>query len=978
MWITHAMLRSGCRLVLPAALLAILLSPDSAFGLDEPTPVRSFRSFDITSHPALPGPAIWKLLQDDRGLLWVAGHTGIATFDGMTFELVEGEEAAPRSGQAHDLQLRPGGGLYVAERRGVSVWDGRRWELLPIEGGAFAVSEDEHGVLWAVGDGGQLLRYERVEQVWTPHRSAPEVGGLVAAASGETWALAGGAAYRLGRRGELLPVAGGHPVPGRLTAVAAGRDLELWVATEDGGLFSAKPRDDRWLPVANIAECGLTFIRALELDHRGRLWIGDNSGRLCFGDETGWTAWDATNGLNDTGILALHFDREDTLWIGFNTLGLQQWVGPQWSHRDRWRDEDSSLAFGAVTDVAGTADGGLLATSMTNGVLRWDGATLHWYGAGQGLHQNSYTVFEPSPGTLWVGARFGLDESRGGSDFQRVLELPTGFVSDFFRSPAGIYYAATTHHGVYRRTGTGWEAAETLNSKLLDPDVRKMVWRANGELWVASRTGVAIIHGSTVRYLRTGGPGMPTTVTDLLVMSPDEVWISGNGGVRILGAHSRFLSEAEGMPGRVVGAMARSPSGEVWLLGTSGVTRLSGQKATRWDGSNGLLNPAGLLGSIWIDPDGDVYVGTMGGLSRYSAEAGERPPPPLKLFWRAGPGTGSTSGDLPQRQRAASWSWLAPSLLPGGTEYRVRLPGIHDDWLQTQTEPRIEIPSLPTGTWRIEVAARRGRGGEWSAPLTASFAVAPRLGETWWVRMSGLAGALALVAGTIRLRTNRLRLRALQLDHQVTVRTEELAHANDKLEVANEELGRLARTDALTGLANRASFDETLLREWDRAARTGQPLALVLGDVDHFKGYNDHYGHPAGDDCLQRIASVLRSSARRPGDLVARYGGEEFVLVLPDTDLKGAIELAEKLLAEVAWANVPHEVSPVASHVTMSLGVATTMPDGSVTATELVETADRALYEAKSRGRNRVHADLLPTGDWVPDESPELSVAWAS
>jgi two-component system chemotaxis family response regulator WspR len=181
-----------------------------------------------------------------------------------------------------------------------------------------------------------------------------------------------------------------------------------------------------------------------------------------------------------------------------------------------------------------------------------------------------------------------------------------------------------------------------------------------------------------------------------------------------------------------------------------------------------------------------------------------------------------------------------------------------------------------------------------------------------------------------------------------------LAALKHQLEVKNAELSRLSTIDGLTGLANRRRFDEALELECRRARRENAPLALIMTDVDYFKKYNDSYGHLGGDDCLRRIATVLTQGMRRPADLAARYGGEEFALVLPHTDLEGATVVAETVRKGVVALNLLHASSAVASHVTLSLGIAILLPHESELGPEgLVGRADVALYEAKREGRNR-------------------------
>lgn len=175
-----------------------------------------------------------------------------------------------------------------------------------------------------------------------------------------------------------------------------------------------------------------------------------------------------------------------------------------------------------------------------------------------------------------------------------------------------------------------------------------------------------------------------------------------------------------------------------------------------------------------------------------------------------------------------------------------------------------------------------------------------------------------------------------------------------QLEAANQALQKLANIDGLTGVANRRHFDQYLNSQWLSLAQEQAELSLILCDIDYFKLYNDKYGHPAGDVCLQKVATVLSQSAEKIQGLVARYGGEEFAVIMPYTPVTGAVRIAASMQAAIRELEISHTESGVSQYVTLSLGVGTTIPSFESSAYELIKTADKALYQAKAQGRNRI------------------------
>jgi two-component system, chemotaxis family, response regulator WspR len=255
----------------------------------------------------------------------------------------------------------------------------------------------------------------------------------------------------------------------------------------------------------------------------------------------------------------------------------------------------------------------------------------------------------------------------------------------------------------------------------------------------------------------------------------------------------------------------------------------------------------------------------------------------------------------------------------------MNMPGIGG--LELIRRVRLTSPELPviilTGSHEVRLAIEAMRSGA----------------NDYLLKDEDIEDTLTISIGSV-METHRLKLENARL-------LEDLARKNQELE-------RLSFLDGLTGIPNRRYFDKVIADEWSRACREGATLSVVLVDVDHFKAFNDRYGHPSGDACLRDVAGVLSRSVGRSADFVARYGGEEFVAVLPGTPLDGAVDVAEAMRRAVDALGIPHESSSVCGHVTISLGVSSVTPAASAAYSEMVRQADEALYAAKRQGRNRV------------------------
>jgi len=212
--------------------------------------------------------------------------------------------------------------------------------------------------------------------------------------------------------------------------------------------------------------------------------------------------------------------------------------------------------------------------------------------------------------------------------------------------------------------------------------------------------------------------------------------------------------------------------------------------------------------------------------------------------------------------------------------------------------------------------------------------------------------AVGVVASMRRMDINLTESMTLQYENSQMVNT--LSESNQQLQNANEKLETLTLEDALTELHNRRYFEMQLEFEWKRESREKKILTLMVIDIDYFKLYNDTYGHAEGDVCLKNVSHILQSSLHRSTDVIARIGGEEFVVMLPNIDVDGALTLANQMQQQLHRAELTHATSPLGEYVTVSIGIASVLPDENATALGLFKAADKALYKAKAKGRNQV------------------------
>jgi diguanylate cyclase (GGDEF)-like protein len=987
----------------------------------------ALRVFD--TQDGLPQNTVHAIGLDGSGRLWVGTQDGAAFYDGRRWQEVRLPGRAPTAQVRTVLTARDGALWFGTAAGGLLRLHDGAWTRYTAALGALPVdrvnalieTDDRDGTaLWVATHGGGVTRLlgERWQtfgvadglpdgRVWAllVSRDATGARTLWAGTEGGLAALRPGADRFSVERG--LP---GTAVNALAETLDADGHPRLWAGTFGHGLWRFD--GTTWSRLGRDEGLGSEFVTSLHTgrsgDARRVLWVGTDGGGLSRVEGDRVSRLGPAEGLPATAVYSLFETTAEeggqALWIGTRGHGLVRLREGRWrtllpeaGHRPVGVNAvaESRPAGGAPTLWIGTDGDGLLSFA--------DGLWVRHRASPGGLPSDTIQCLlatrSPAGGeALWVGTRHaGLArrEAGGWRRFDRRSgALPNDLVQSLAASVEDDGSTALwvgTRAGLTQFAGGRWTSPGAAPGKPEGAVFALATTRsAAGRrvLWVGTAHGLGRLEAGRWRRWDSRS-GLQADQVQALHASPEPrptLWIgTAGGGVALLDL------EAESAPLRVLDSASEPPlpndfvysiledrRGRIYLLHNRGVARLAqrpdvphGEPAFdvfNFTAEDGLPIDQGSPGAGMVDSAGRVWVGTAAGAAVLdpAREAPDREPKRLLL-----------RGEIRQHDRAPL---VAGTRLPrernhvgldfallsffreGGTRYRSQLAGLEAQPTDWSAESRRDFSALRPGSYVFRVWGR-DYAGNVSGPRELPFSVAPAWWETWWARLVALALAGVALTLAVRAGLQRHRRRERELSRVVDARTRQLREAHDLLV-------SLSYVDALTSVANRRRFDEMLETEWQRAIRQSHAVALVLVDIDSFKAFNDGYGHQRGDDCLRRVARGLDDALLRAGDLVGRYGGEEFGIVLPATDLAGAVLLAEQLRARIEALRIEHRASGVAPVVTISCGVAAMAPRSGDEPRELVHRADLALYRAKQNGRNRVEA-YRETGELPPLRAEE-------
>jgi diguanylate cyclase (GGDEF)-like protein len=930
----------------------------------------------------LPHNTINSISQTPDGYLWFATWEGVARYNGREFKVFgrEQQTGLPDSG-IRSLHLDPSGRLLVGgSRGGLAVLQEQQWHAIdPVSALVNEVRGDEHGLLWVGTEGSGLfsLQSNGQRQQWTRHHGLPSntIYSLLHDHKEGLWiGTAEGLAYL--HEGKLHRISASYSSP--IFALAIYNN-SLYIGTERG-LF--RLQDGRFVPEQPALQ--QTAISELLVDHQGDLWIGTVEKGVYRFSNYGLEQLTTTQGMPNNRILAIYEDNERSIWLGtngglfrlrdapFTTLSTEQglpdnfvrtvlqhsdgsvWIGTAHGiaryKNGQLQAEETLMPEQSVLSLAEDVSGAVLIGTYSAGVFHYkNGQIKLWLDRSSGLLSNEVRAILPlSDGSVWLGTAQGLNyyQQQQISSYTAKDGLPADFVIALHK--VEVLWIGTGK-GVSRFSQGRFEAFPLSHMDQAEYAFDFYEQPEKKLLWLATDRGL-------VRYQ------LDTT-------------------------ESALIGRKAGLPFDKIFQVQADLHGALWLSTNRGILRISAQQANavadgersfidyeHYGESDGMLsaqanggsNPAAIM-----DKEGTIWFATASGVSKVQPKrlaTFTEITPPVVLEELLVDGVAqkiARSIELtPDSDRVELHFAGLGYVMPDRIRYRSQLLGFDEDWLVRGQQNFAEYTNLAPGRYEFQVQAANP-GGPWSQSARIELIKTPYWWQTNHFQWLGALSVFLFALMLVYWRMASLRGSERRLKLQVAEKTEELQQKANSLQAADAEKSALleqlhqhtlalaiqARQDGLTGLANRRAFDEVLSKEFNRAQRLNQPLALAFIDIDHFKVINDTWSHQAGDLALTAIAEKINQYSRSV-DCAARWGGEEFALLMPSTSLEQAELVCERLRLEIMLLDLQHIAQGLKLTVSVGIAVSDTLTE----AKQLLFLADQALYQAKQQGRNRVRS----------------------
>lgn len=705
----------------------------------------------------------------------------------------------------------------------------------------------------------------------------------------------------------------------------------------------------------------------------GRSGMGIGLVRYKDGD---LTSFGKESGLSNSSVFDVFKDREGTIWLATNK-GLNRLrknlinaytVKDGLNHAEVYpilRDSKDNIWVGTIKGINLYQNGKFETVKL----LHPDKNALEKEIWKEG-QMSVQSLWEDSKGKIWIGLNGGIFIAQNG-EAEMLKDSDSHHVFAIQEDKSGNIWAAT-NKGILLYNDYQLTAQYSIKDGLPNEFMTVIRQDSQGRIWFGGLGGLSEFRdGKFINYTNKEGLA-GNYVRSIYEDKEGNLWIGtyDEGLSRFKNGNFVNFKTENGLYNNGVFAIEEDERGNFWISSNRGIYRVKRQELNDFaDGKidkinsvsygkeDGMLNNecnGGRQPASIKDKDGKFWFPTQDGVVVIDAKTEDyNTLPPAVIIESASverePVNISQGIFIEPGQRNIEINFTGISLIKSEQiKFKYKLEGHDADWVDAETRRTAYYSYLPPGNYRFRVKASNSDGVWNEEGASINLELKPFFYQTTlFYLLSALIAALGLLI-VWKLSVYQLESREKRLAKLVSEKTEELKKAN-------EELQHLANSDGLTEVGNRRRFEEFLADEWHRALRFRNEISLILLDIDHFKLFNDTYGHQTGDQCLKKVAKALKDAINRQTDLVARFGGEEFAIVLSGTDSEGALNIAEQAMANVRNLQIPHSRSQTSNFLTISIGIVTVLVESEMTEADLINAADKALYQAKASGRNRIH-----------------------
>jgi len=946
-------------------------------------PERSIPDYRISTwitNDGLPQNTINSILQTPDGYIWIGTQNGLARFNGVEFKIFDRFTVPEwKFDYVNILFLRKngdlllgtfGGGLYYFTDGSILPYPGS--ESLPPNLSIVGLDEDAQQRLWIASENGKLFFQEgnRVTPIQLPAElQRLQFRWLLIDRSQRLWVATSDGLIRYAEnRFQRIGVREGLS-SNLTTRIYESRDRDLWIGTESGGLN--RIHQGRITHIRRKDGLPSNDIMSILQDRDLNLWVGTRGGVSRIRNDQRIDSYTSREGLNGESVLSLLEDQEGSLWVGMG-YGLSQFKDSQVLMIDKKKGLPSNFVWSVYEDRYQT----IWAGTNSFGLIGFNEDRTMTIDTETGLLSAVVRcMYRDRKNQLWIGTLNGLSCLREGKihNYSRADGLPDNGIRSIVEDGSNTLWIGTQDGLCFLRDGRfhPYRFDDRIPRPLV---VNHIFLERTGGLWLSTRNGAIHIVGERSELIQSRQGFSDSFVYAITADQQGNLWFGTVQGLFVrLGDRFHRLGRKDGLPDEVIYGIVRDDRGSIWCGSNRGIFRFEPDQACKYlqkqlpqlqievfgtaEGLNSLECNGGNQNSACITRDGRIMFPTQEGVAvivpRQAKWTGKSAV--IRIEEVAADGHSLPIGGsalLPPGTNRLEFQFSVISFLaPKKHLYRYRLEGFDRQWLDAGNAHSAVYTNLSPGDYRFVVKGSNHEGVWNDDEANFAFTIKPFFHQTKLFLILAIAFGFGLGGGIYYIRFRNLKKRERELSALVSDRTKQLAEANQELE-------RLANLDGLTGVANRRFFDLALRDEWRRNARSNKPLSLIMIDVDFFKNFNDAYGHQAGDDCLRSLTRMFQKTVSRSGDLVARYGGEEFCIILPATDSEGAKRVAAKLRENVESLQIDHATSACRGYVTISLGVSTTAPGREEHCDSFLLQVDKALYQAKKNGKNRI--EYLP------------------